>query len=45
MFFPTEENIESVEVLKGQRAIDFYGADAANGVIVVSTKHRSVPRR
>ena len=30
--------IESVEVLKGALAIEMYGADAKNGVIVVKTK-------
>jgi TonB-dependent SusC/RagA subfamily outer membrane receptor len=44
VYFPIEDNIQSVEVLKGRRAIDFYGDDAANGVIVVTTKRASVPR-
>jgi len=30
--------IESVEVLKGRAAIQQYGADAANGVIIIKTK-------
>jgi TonB-dependent SusC/RagA subfamily outer membrane receptor len=32
--------IDKVEVLKGALAISVYGADATNGVIVVTTKSR-----
>jgi TonB-linked SusC/RagA family outer membrane protein len=35
-------NIETVEVLKGPSATAIYGSDAANGVIVVTTKHGRV---
>ncbi|HEU4643134.1 MAG TPA: TonB-dependent receptor [Gemmatimonadaceae bacterium] len=31
--------IEKIEVLKGPSAATLYGADAANGVIVITTKH------
>ena len=37
-------SIESIEVLKGPSASALYGSDAANGVIVITTKHgRSGP--
>ena len=37
-------SIESIDVLKGPSATAIYGSDAANGVIVVTTKHgRSGP--
>lgn len=32
-------SIESIEVLKGPSAATLYGSDAANGVIVIKTKH------
>lgn len=32
-------NIETIEVLKGPSASATYGSDAANGVIVITTKH------
>src|SRR3989442_15577886 len=35
----TPDEIESVEVVKGASAATLYGTDAANGVIVVTTKH------
>ncbi|MGI8509322.1 MAG: SusC/RagA family TonB-linked outer membrane protein [Gemmatimonadaceae bacterium] len=35
------ENIESVSVLKGPNAAALYGSRAANGVIVITTKHGS----
>jgi TonB-dependent SusC/RagA subfamily outer membrane receptor len=31
-------DIESVEVIKGAAAMKFYGADARNGVIIITTK-------
>ena len=34
--------IENIEVLKGAAAVQQYGADASNGVIVISTKKGSV---
>lgn len=33
------ESIESIDVLKGPAASALYGSDAANGVIVIKTKH------
>jgi TonB-linked SusC/RagA family outer membrane protein len=33
------DDIESIEVMKGPSATTLYGTDAANGVIVVTTKH------
>ena len=37
-------DIESIEVLKGAAAASFYGSDAANGVVNITTKRgRSVP--
>ncbi len=33
------EEIESIEIVKGPSAATLYGTDAANGVIVVTTKH------
>src|SRR5262249_47202468 len=38
------EDFESVEVVKGPAAATLYGTDAANGVIVVKTKHGSAGR-
>ncbi len=38
----TPDEIESVEVVKGASAATLYGTDAANGVIVVTTKHGRV---
>ena len=39
-------SIETIEVLKGPSATAIYGSDAANGVIVITTKHgRSGPTR
>jgi TonB-dependent SusC/RagA subfamily outer membrane receptor len=40
-------DIETIDVLKGPAASTEYGTDAANGVIVITTKHGSVgrPRR
>ncbi len=35
-------DIENVEVLKGSSAAAIYGAQAANGVIIITTKHGSV---
>ena len=35
-------SIETIEVLKGPSATAIYGADAANGVIVITTKHGRV---
>lgn len=35
------EEIESIEVVKGPSAATLYGTDAANGVIVIKTKHGS----
>jgi iron complex outermembrane receptor protein len=32
--------IESIEMLKGPSAVELYGQDAADGVIVVTTKKR-----
>ena len=37
-------SIETIEVLKGPSAIAIYGSDAANGVIVVTTKHGRASR-
>jgi Ca-activated chloride channel family protein len=34
-------NIESINVLKGEKATALYGAKAANGVIVITTKDLS----
>jgi len=34
-------SIETIEVLKGPSAATLYGSDAANGVIVITTKHGS----
>ena len=36
------EEIESVEIVKGPAAATLYGTDAANGVIVIKTKHGQV---
>ncbi|MGH7720673.1 MAG: SusC/RagA family TonB-linked outer membrane protein [Gemmatimonadaceae bacterium] len=36
------EEIESIEVVKGPSAATLYGTDAANGVIVITTKRGSV---
>jgi TonB-linked SusC/RagA family outer membrane protein len=33
------EEIESIEIVKGASAASLYGTDAANGVILVTTKH------
>ncbi|HEU4589117.1 MAG TPA: DUF2012 domain-containing protein, partial [Gemmatimonadales bacterium] len=33
------EDIESIEVIKGPSAATLYGTDAANGVIVITTRH------
>jgi TonB-dependent SusC/RagA subfamily outer membrane receptor len=33
-------DLESVEVIKGAVATRFYGADARNGVIIITTKRR-----
>jgi TonB-linked SusC/RagA family outer membrane protein len=33
------EDIESIEIVKGPSAATLYGTDAANGVILVTTKH------
>src|SRR6266699_3180553 len=38
----TPDEIESVEVVKGASAATLYGTDAANGVIVITTKHGRV---
>jgi len=38
----TPDEIESVEVVKGASATTLYGTDAANGVIVITTKHGRV---
>src|SRR5439155_12645951 len=38
----TPDEIESVEVVKGASAATLYGTDAANGVIVIRTKHGRV---
>lgn len=35
-------SIESIEVLKGPSATAVYGSDAANGVVVITTKHGHV---
>ena len=45
VFFPIDDNIQEIEVVKGPRAALFYGDSAANGVIIVTSKQRSVPRR
>src|SRR5262249_14215148 len=37
-------DVETIEVLKGPSAPTEYGTDAANGVIVVTTKHGQVGR-
>ena len=34
------EDIESVAVIKGAAAMKVYGADARNGVIIITTKRR-----
>ncbi len=36
------ESIENVEVLRGPAAAALYGTEAANGVLVITTKHGSV---
>jgi TonB-dependent SusC/RagA subfamily outer membrane receptor len=33
------EEIESIDVVRGPSAATLYGTDAANGVIVITTKH------
>src|SRR5213594_2964322 len=33
------DEIENVEIVKGPSAATLYGTDAANGVIVITTKH------
>jgi TonB-dependent SusC/RagA subfamily outer membrane receptor len=38
------EEIESIEIVKGPSAATLYGTDAANGVIVVTTKHGQAGR-
>src|SRR5258708_40060050 len=38
------EDFESVEVVKGPAASTLYGTEAANGVIVIKTKHGSAGR-
>jgi TonB-dependent SusC/RagA subfamily outer membrane receptor len=38
------ENIDRVDVLKGQAAAALYGRDAANGVISISTKQSAGPK-
>ncbi|MGI8549044.1 MAG: SusC/RagA family TonB-linked outer membrane protein [Gemmatimonadaceae bacterium] len=38
------EEIENIEVVRGPSAATLYGTDAANGVIVITTKHGSVGR-
>jgi hypothetical protein len=32
------EDIENIEILKGEKAVDRFGADARDGVLVISTK-------
>ncbi len=39
------EDIESIEVVKGPSAATLYGTDAANGVILVKTKHGRAGRQ
>jgi TonB-linked SusC/RagA family outer membrane protein len=36
------DDIESIEIVRGPSAATLYGTDAANGVIVVTTKHGTV---
>lgn len=38
------EEIESIEIVKGPSAATLYGTDAANGVIIVKTKHGQTGR-
>ncbi|WP_157482667.1 hypothetical protein [Geofilum rubicundum] len=38
-------NIKSLRVLKGQSAIDQYGEEGKNGVVVVTTKRGTAPVR
>ena len=35
------ETIESMEVVKNEKAIELYGEDAKNGVIIIKSKKRS----
>jgi TonB-linked SusC/RagA family outer membrane protein len=39
------EEIASIEIVKGPSAATLYGTDAANGVILITTKHASAPGR
>ena len=35
------ETIESMEIVKNEKAIELYGGDAKNGVIIIKSKKRS----
>ncbi len=36
-------NVKSIRVIKGQKAIDLYGEEGRNGVVVIETKHGTEP--
>jgi outer membrane receptor for ferrienterochelin and colicin len=36
-------NVKSVRVMKGQKAIDRFGSDAKNGVVIITTKRGTPP--
>jgi TonB family protein len=38
-------NVKSVRVMKGQKAIDRFGSDAKNGVVIITTKRGTPPVR
>jgi TonB-dependent SusC/RagA subfamily outer membrane receptor len=40
-----EYNIKSIRVLKGDAAIEKYGEEAKNGVVVITTKRGTPPLR